>query len=573
MKIYKFRHLLITVSFALAVFFLLPIILNAQQLPDYLFLEVLDSKGETVSAAEVQTVKSDFTRSDRKRFTDEKGKIQFFLPWTSQYENLDSYFTVIKEGFFTYHDFGGSGGRGDSKAQIELLTIPQTEAEKRFLGNEQLKREFMWAAKTGDAETVKKLLKKGISPNLTTSDLRGVSGRKDVPAIVFAALSADSETIAILIKAGVRIKNKDEPFRSILSKYLRSDPFFLKKPKDENEQKIILQKYQNGVDILLKAGADYTSVTESDLKPPIMIAAEKGYVQAVKLLLDKGVSVNSKDANGRSLFYYAAEGDWEGKISKIEMIEFLLARGADTQNECSPALFTASSRGDLPVIKTLLKRGAEINPKCGSSLWNAVSRRKTEAARFLIESGADLDFKDYSGAHLLMIAAKNQDAETVQLLIDKGFPVNKKSIFGATALTEAINWVSRPNLDTIKILLKSGANPDTVINYENSTGCFSPLIQAVQNQYSELINLLIEYKADINLPCGNGDTPLAYGIRRYEPEVVKQLIELGANVNGENIDKAMNLTKTIYKEDSYYRRYIDETIKLVEEARAKKKKE
>lgn len=549
-----------------------PLFANAQSVPDYLFLEVVDSKGDPVASAEVQTPKSEFNSTDRKRFTDEKGTIQFFLPWNSRFGNLDSYFTVIKDGFFTYHDLGGSGGRGDSKARIELLKIPQTKAEKRILGDEQLKREFMWAVKTGDAETVKKLLKKGISPNLTTTDLRGVAGRKDVPAILFAALSADSETVEVLLKAGVNIKNKEEPFCSILLTYLRSDPFYWKKPKDENERKIILQKYEDGVDILLKAGADYTIVSDIDLKSPILLAAEKGYLRAVELLLDKGVSINTKDSRGKSLLTYAADGDWEGNISKIDMIEFLLARGVDPQNECSSALLTAASRGDLPVIKTLLRRGADINPKCGSPLWNAVSRKKTEAAKFLIESGADLNFRGYEGAHLLMVAAKNNDTETVQMLIDKGFPVNKKSISGSTALIEAVNWVSRPNLDTVKILLKSGANPDVVINYDNSTGCFSPLIQAVQNRYSELISLLIEYKADINLPCANGDTPLAYAIRRYEPEIVKQLIELGANVNGENIDKAINLTKTFYKEGDYYRKFIDESIRLVEEARAKEKK-
>lgn len=558
-------------------FFVLPFVCcvsffaNAQQLPDYIFLEVLDSKGKPVEAAEVQTVKSDFNPTDRKRYTDEKGTIQFYLPASSRYENLNSYFTVIKDGFFTYHDLGGSGRRHNSKVQVELLKIPQTKAEKSVLGNEQFKREFMWAVKTGDAKTVKKLLKKGIDPNLTTSDLRGVSGTKDVPTILFAALSADSETLKILIEAGVHIKNKEEPFRSLLSKYLHADPFFWKTPKDENERRLILQKYEKGVGILLKAGADYTTVTEKDLKSPIFIAAEKGYIQAVKLLLDKGVSLNTENRNDRLLLYYAAEGDWEGKVSKIEMIEFLLARGIDPQNECSPALLTASSRGDLPVIERLLKNGAEINPKCGSPLWNAVVKRKTETAKFLIESGANLDFKDYSGTNLLMVAAKNQDAETVQMLIDKGFSVNKKSVYGSTALTEAVNWVSRPNLDTIKILLKSGANPDVIINFEDSSGCSSPLIQAVQNRHSELINLLLENKANINLPCGNGDTSLSYAIRRYDPEIVKQLIDLGANVNGENIDKAINLTKTFYKEGDYYRKYIDESIKLVEEARAKEK--
>jgi ankyrin repeat protein len=561
---------MIAVLFSSAVFFLLPNISNAQEVPDYLFLEVMDSKGAPVPSAEVQTVKSDFNRTGSKQFTDEKGAFRFYLPWSSHYENLDSYFTVIKDGFFTYHDFGGSGRWTSSNARIELLKIPQNNAEKLSLGNEQLRREFMWAVKTGDAETVKKLLKKGISPNLTTTDLRGVSGRKDVPAILFAALSADSETVETLIKAGVRIEGKEEPIRSILSKYLRSDPFFWKKPKDENERKSILKKYENGVDILLKSGADYTFAAENDLKSPISIAAEKGYIQAVKLLLDKGVSINNKDSNGKSLLSYAADGDWEGKESKLEIIEFLLARGIDPQNECSPALFTASARGDLPVIQILLKKGAKINPKCGSPLFDAVERQRLDAAKFLIDSGADINYRGNYGENLLMIAAKYNNAEMVKLLLDRGFPVNMKSANGATALWISTDYSSFSESNIIELLLKAGANPDAALNYDNSV-CSTPLIRSVERDNPMFIKLLIEYKANINLACPNGDTPLIYAIRRYKPETVKQLIELGAEVSGENIDKMMNLIKTFYKEDDYYRKYIDETIKLVEEARAKRK--
>lgn len=241
--------------------FLFSIFAKAQQVPEYLFLEVLDSQGKPVSKAEVQTIKGDFN-SLGKSFTDEKGSTGFYLPWGSRYGTLNSFYTVIKDGYFTYYDFGDSR----SKAKIELFKIPSTEEEKRLLGNEQQKREFMWAAKTGDAETLKKLLKFGISPNLTTSDLRGVSGRKDVSAIEFAALSANAETVEALIKAGVKIKTEEEPFRIILQTYLKSDPFFWHKPKDEKERGEMLKRFENGVNILLNVGADYNSNSDRDTR-------------------------------------------------------------------------------------------------------------------------------------------------------------------------------------------------------------------------------------------------------------------------------------------------------------------
>lgn len=548
------------------------IFVNAQQVPDYLFLEVLDSDQKPVETATVEAAPNEFNSNEtQKLITDEKGTVRFHLPWESKYGVLSSFFTVIKDGYFTYHDLGGSRSHhGGSNAQIELLKIPQNKKEKRIVGDEQLKREFMWAAKTGDAETVKRLLKKGVNPNLTTADLRGVSGRKDVPAIQFAALSADAETLETLIKAGVNIRTTEEPFRSILLTYLRSDPFLWHPPKDENERREILRHYENGVDILLKAGADYAFVEDNDVRSSIMIAAEKGYTQAVKLLLDKGFTINSKNKYGTTLLAYAAQGDYEGKISKIETVDFLLQLGADPNESCGAALVNAASRGDVAVIEALLKKGAQVNLfGCGSALGQAVFGKKVAAAKILIEAGADLlnASNPHSDGNPLMVATKNGDLEMVRLLIEKGFPVNAKARDGSTALISAIRNFDNSKFEIVKFLLKSGANPNVVIENKNSNYC--PVTLTFVSEYNpELLKFLVANGANVNLACSNGDTALVEAIKRYKPELVRQFVALGANVNGENIDRAMRLVKTYWKEGGYERKYVDETIKIIEEARA-----
>lgn len=560
--------------FLAAIFvFAFSIFANAQQVPDYLFLEVLDSNQKPVAGAAVEAAPNGFSSNEtQKLMTDEKGSVRFYLPWESKYGVLASFFTVIKDGFFTYHDLGGSSSRGESKAQIELLKIPQNKKEKRIVGDEQLKREFMWAAKTGDAETVKTLLKKGINPNLTTGDLRGVSAQRNIPAIQFAALSADAETVEVLIKAGVNIRTAEEPFRSLLLTYLRSDPFLRHPAKDENERREILRRYENGVDVLLKAGAEYNYVEENDVRSSIMIAAEKGYTRAVKLLLDKGFSVNSKNKYGETVLDYAARGDYEGKISKIETINFLLELGADPNKNCGAALRNAASRGDVAVIQALLKSGAKVNlPKCDNQLRWAVTGRKVAAARILIEAGANLIIPDNSAyafeGNLLMIAAKNGDLEMVKLLIQKGFPVNAKAQDGSTALISAIRNYDNSKFETVKFLLESGANPNVVI--ENKIPDYCPVTLSFVSEYNlDLLKFLVANGADVNLACASGDTALVQAVRRYKPELVRQLIALGANAGGENIDRAMNLIKTYWKEDDYERKYVDETIKIIEEVRA-----
>lgn len=577
----KITHFLSATIFVLSFIPLFSFAANAQQVPDYLFLEVLDSNNKPVENAKVgsnyvfgSSYNKDYAKQEIK--TDEKGNAKFYLEGNYYYFPAKSLFSISKEGYFTFNDLGfpsleiGRTLRREEVAQVELLKIPRTKKARKIIGNEQQKRDFMWAAKTGDSATVKKFLKSGISPNLNTNDLRGVPGPKNVPAILLAAHSADSETVKTLLEAGVNISAKNELFRSILVTYLRADPFFWHKFKTEAERGEILRRYEDGVEFLLEAGAD-DSVLEYNVRPPIMIAAEKSYTRAVKLFLDRGFAVNGKDSEGKSLLSYAADGDYEGKISKIETVNFLLERGADPNENCGAALMNAASRGDVAVIQALLKNGAKVNlPDCGSALGQAVVRGKVAAAKILIEADADLlkVYNPNSDGNLLMIVAKNGNLEMVKLLIEKGFPVNAKTQDGSTALISAITNYSNSKFEVVKFLLKSGANPNVVIENKNPNYC--PVTLTFVSEYNpELLKFLVANGADVNLACSNGDTALVEAIKRYKPELVRQLVALGANVNGENIDRAINLIKTYWKKDDYERKYVDETIKIIEDARAK----
>ncbi len=555
---------------------------KAQDIPDYLFLEVLDSNQKPVEGATVESNSiygssyKDYQKREVK--TDEKGNAGFYLEGGYYQFRSSSLFSVSKDGYFTFNDLGLFRPYYPihrATAQVELLKIPQTDEEKQILGSEQSKREFMWAAKTGDAATVKKLLKTGISPNITTSDLRGVPGLKAVPAIELAVNSADSETIEALIKAGVKIRSKEDSMRNALLDYLKAEPFYWHKFKTEAERREILRRYEDGVEVLLKAGADF-SAEDSDKRKPIMIAAEKGYARAVKMLLDKGLSPDLMNENGTTLLMYAAGGSYPPiKFSKVETVNLLLKAGADpnlSKDGCGSALGDAASRGDIETMRALLKNGAKVNANCEKSLSpliQAVEGAKVEAAKLLIEAGADIKAINRNGENALMTAAKKGNAEMVQMLLDKGFSVNAKTEFGWTALLFALNDYSYASADAIKILLKAGANPNIVVENKGNDFCLTPLEAAIEIHNFDFLKLLAENGADINLACSNGESALVYAIKRRKLGEIRQLINLGADVWGEHIDKALNLIKTLYKEGDYERKDIDETIKIIEEAREK----
>lgn len=79
--------------------------------------------------------------------------------------------------------------------------------------------------------------------------------------------------------------------------------------------------------------------------------------------------------------------------------------------------------------------------------------------------------------------------------------------------------------DLTELLIKNGAN----VNFQDAFGV-APLHGASRTNQLEVIKLLVENKADVNLPTTTGkETPLHYAARYNNPDVVKFLLEKGAN--------------------------------------------
>ncbi len=528
----KIRWIFIVAFFVLA----FSVYSNAQSVPDYLFLETIDSNGKPIEGATVELSKPNSSGKASRLTTDEKGKVRFYPIHTS----LPSLFTILKEGYFPFHDLGINPFLSQSTAQVELLKIPQNAKEKQLLGNEQLKREFMRAAKNGDSATIRNLLKKGISPNLNTNDLRGIPGPKNTPVIIFAANSTDSETLDALIKAGAIVKSEDEPRRSILATYLSIDAFRGKNPQTEVERKQILEKYEKGAKILVKAGANFRDVENSN--SPLMAAAFYGYPQTVKLLLDNGLSANTRDTYGTVLMY-VADHYYGQRGSKIETVNLLLKSGADpnvkridyNSNGCT-ALMVAAQRGDIEVMRALIEKGAKINESCrnsDSALTWAVKGKNPQAVKYLLDAGAEINIFGPQGERIIPEAAANRNIELLKLLIDEGFPIDGKNSYGDTALTVVMERIYN-SIEFVKLLLESGADPN-IVKGKNQLkfDCETPLMVAVQRESAETIKTLIAHKADVTFTCKDGQSALTRAMSRWNsPEFVNLLIESGADIKG-----------------------------------------
>jgi len=96
------------------------------------------------------------------------------------------------------------------------------------------------------------------------------------------------------------------------------------------------------------------------------------------------------------------------------------------------------------------------------------------------------------------------------------------------ALANFFNAVEGSRIQEIKKLLRS---KKVDVNYTDITDLISPLMVAAQGSSLETIKILIKHGANVNHVIRGGETPLFAAIRRNSAEIIKLLIENGANVN------------------------------------------
>lgn len=572
---YKVRQVFI---FAFSVF-LFSLAANAQEIgPSYGFLEVVDFKNEPVPDASVNSLNSGYSEKTNRNGRTEKG--------IRIHNSLETSFSIEKTEFFTFTDYYGLfdflrnswRDNRENPIKIELLKIPETKAERKTNGKQQEMREFFGAARRGDAAAVRKFIKSGLSPNLTTSDLRGIPTTKGVPIIIFAAKSGNGETVREFFTSGVNIRTKNELMSNILVVYLSAYPYKLNYSATESEKKELLNLYENGAESLIEAGADINSGALS-------LAVSKGYVRTVKKLVAKGANINAEDYNGRTALYTAVESE------KKEIIEFLLENGAnpnvlagkdnDYYYYCHSPLTYAVEREDINLIKLLLGKKADPNLTCKNgknALRSAMIKGKYEIFEMLVEAGANFKAIDENSENNLMYAVRNSDLWMVRKMIEIGVPVNARNKRGSTALMLAVSeGAMNSRLEKVKALLTARADPNiindkkTVSSYGEFYTCESALINVAANADAdtekdvplELIDLLISNKADVNFTCENGSNALLRAIRNSQVKGVKKLLEAGADVKGEKRKIALDAAGKVYKSD-YNKNRIEEIIRMLE---------
>ena len=230
----------------------------------------------------------------------------------------------------------------------------------------------------------------------------------------------------------------------------------------------------------------------------------------------------------------------------------------DPATGLTPLMFAAGA-GALDIVRLLLKAGALVNvidrDAGASALHKACQGGHLEVVKLLVEAGAHIDLQATTTGHTPLVEAiwfKSDDI--VAYLIDRNARIELNTYYGFTiddhinyAVTVSQGQEDQRKLARIKELVAQRRARDA--RARNA----ATLITAVQNKsLDDLTDALragakIEERYPIVGSFDDGHTPLLVAARNGETEMVRALVQAGADVNAvEPVFGAVPLHKATY---------------------------
>ena len=231
---------------------------------------------------------------------------------------------------------------------------------------------------------------------------------------------------------------------------------------------------------------------------PLMLAAEKGHIGSIRLLLNNGGELNKRNEIGWLPLHSAAAGD------HTDVVESLIEKGRNWNAlpvtlHGTTVLHLATR---LELVSLLVKEGADIRARDNrhkTPSHVAAEKGQTDTASYLLHQGADVNSRDEDGLIALYYALKEGHATTAKVLIDKGSDsvlINDKSVLEFHEADLLKLSARKGSTAVLQLLLNRGLDADTL--HLESSSLLTPLEEASSNGQCDAVTFLLERGASIN---------------------------------------------------------------------------
>ena len=430
------------------------------------------------------------------------------------------------------------------------------------------------AAMNGDRTSVRNLIGQKVDVNAAQID--------GTTALHWAVQANDIETAELLIRAGAKIS---------AANHEGATPLLL----------ATINGNASMIETLIKAGADPNASLTRTGDTALMMSARTGKLDAVKALLDRGAQMNAKEAWGDTTPLMWAVAERHSDVVKLliergadvnakskfvpsasgrgfEGTTPVAAKPGQPAEEFASGLLTplmfAAREDDIESARLLVAAGADLSALGGDgkdALGLAAFSGSYDIASFLIDKHAKVNQADAQGFTPLFWAVDRRNMETapnfpwvittdplplIKQLLDAGANPNalidntprahmrdgSPRIVFATSLMRA---AFAGDIELVKLLLAHGADPH-ISSKDRETSlmaaCGTGFINGYHRQKSpaervEVVKLLVGLGEDVNAADSYGITPLMVAANLGNIDVVKYLIDQGADLAAHDLGK------------------------------------
>lgn len=191
-------------------------------------------------------------------------------------------------------------------------------------------------------------------------------------------------------------------------------------------------------------------------------------------------------------------------------------------------LHRAAEKGDATAVRTLLGQGAKVDARGvakATPLLVATHHNHVEAALALIQAGADVNAKDAIQDSPYLYAGARGHLEILRATLAAGADLKSTNRYGGTALIPA---AERGHVETVATLIAAGVEVDHVNNLRWTALLEAIILADGGPRHVEIVRQLIAAGADVNLPDGDGVSPLQHARQRGYRAIETLLLAAGA---------------------------------------------
>lgn len=401
------------------------------------------------------------------------------------------------------------------------------------------------ASEAGNAEIIRRLLKTSPKTSPNTGRRKFSFGEMLTNALV-TAVSANNDEIAImLIHAGASVfgnLNSTAPLQKALenrnAEIVRALLNFGARHVGSLDPLLALAAKWGNVSIIndLLVSGCHINHPSNNGDTPLVVAIEKRDPQLVRFFLNAGSDVNTMLLDAKTEYRTALSTAVE--IQDIDMVNYLLSVGADPDDS---AALRKSCENCNEVLDLLLKAFFERYPNGkGGYFDDAIELAIKKNDMAMLESlrpVVSLKFPQYSQhvGELIgkrLISNNKVSFRAVQMLLDLG--ANPDAVVSLAREAERTPLlcvaIKANNAQIVQLLLDKGAD----VNFPATRGVkFTPIQLAAKMGYYEIVLTLINRGANVDAPAtdAGGGTAVQLASIGGFVGIVELLLRKGANVN------------------------------------------